>query len=72
LGRVLHEQGDLTVARLHFERALAIAQQTLGPNHPDVTALRKNLELVLSGNGSRQASPGVIDRLTRFLRRARS
>jgi tetratricopeptide (TPR) repeat protein len=71
LGRVLHEQGDTTVARLHFERALAVAQQNLGPNHPDVMTLERNLDLVLHGNGQAKASPRIIDRLTRFIRRAR-
>jgi len=42
-GAVLAELGDLTGARTHYERALAIGQATLGPDHPKVTIYRRNL-----------------------------
>lgn len=40
LGALLQTQGDLAGARPYYERALAITEQVLGPQHPDtVTSL---------------------------------
>jgi len=36
--------GDLTGARTHYEQALTIGEQTLGPTHPDVASYRNNLD----------------------------
>ena len=38
LANVLRDQGDLKQAKEYHERALAIRQQTLGPQHPDVAS----------------------------------
>ena len=38
LAIVLRGQGDLKQAKEYHERALAIRQQTLGPQHPDVAS----------------------------------
>jgi Tetratricopeptide repeat len=35
LGILLHAQGDLVEARTFHERALAIREKVLGPEHPD-------------------------------------
>ncbi len=44
LGGVLREQGDLAGARAHFERALAILERSLGPDHPKTQLVRENLD----------------------------
>ena len=36
-------QGDFTAARRLYERALAIREKALGPDHPDTTTVRQNL-----------------------------
>jgi hypothetical protein len=40
---VLQAQGDLAGARSLFERALAIREKALGPEHPDTIRARDNL-----------------------------
>jgi hypothetical protein len=35
------DQGNLAAARLLFERALAIRERVLGPDHPDTVATRR-------------------------------
>ena len=37
-------QGDLVGARPYYERALAILEKRLGPNHPTTKVARGNLE----------------------------
>jgi tetratricopeptide (TPR) repeat protein len=44
LGRVLKDLGDLQGAKKHFERALKIDETALGPDHPQTTIIRQNLE----------------------------
>jgi hypothetical protein len=42
---LLHRaQGDPAAARTLFERALAIRERVLGPDHPDTVATRRSLE----------------------------
>ena len=41
-------QGDLKQAQEYHERVLAIGEQTLGPQHPDVASSYNNLVTVLS------------------------
>jgi hypothetical protein len=36
-------QGDLAAARPLFERALAIFEKALGPDHPDTAIARRSL-----------------------------
>ncbi|HVR98913.1 MAG TPA: tetratricopeptide repeat protein, partial [Thermoanaerobaculia bacterium] len=36
-------QGDLAAARPYYERALAIFEARLGPDHPDTKTVRENL-----------------------------
>ena len=43
LGIALRDQGDLPGAREQLERALAISESALGPDHPTVRTLRRNL-----------------------------
>jgi hypothetical protein len=41
---VLQALGDLPGARDQFERALAISEAALGPDHPTVRTVRRNLD----------------------------
>ena len=50
LANVLGDQGDLKQAKEYHERALAIMQQTLGPQHPDVATRSIMSMLLLLGN----------------------
>ena len=47
LGRLLRQLGDPAGARAQFERALAIGEAALGPDHPQVAVWRNNLGGVL-------------------------
>ena len=42
-GRINHEMGRYPEARSLYEKALAIREKTLGPNHPDVAVSLNNL-----------------------------
>jgi Flp pilus assembly protein TadD len=54
LAGVLTAQGDLDGAHALFERALAIREARLGPNHPDTVRSRENLALVVAALENRQ------------------
>ena len=43
--------GDLPAARLLFERALAIGEKTVGPEHPDGATILDNLAYLLQATG---------------------
>jgi Tfp pilus assembly protein PilF len=43
LGALLLAQGDPAGARTYYERALAIAERVLGPDHPTTATVRANL-----------------------------
>ena len=49
---MLQDQGDLAAARPLYERALAIREKALGPEHPDTSRARRNLASVLSASGN--------------------
>ena len=51
LATVLKYQGELKQAKEYRERALAIRQQTLGPQHPDIATSCNNLATVLRDQG---------------------
>ena len=51
LATVLRDQGDLKQAKEYHEHALAIRQQTLGPQNPDVPISYNNLGNVLGDQG---------------------
>jgi hypothetical protein len=51
LGLVLRDQGDLTGARTHQERALEITEATLGPDHPTMAMYRHHLDDVVQQLG---------------------
>lgn len=61
-GRRAYDQGDLADARGHFEKALALGAQTLGPEHPDVATLHNNLGRVLHNLGDTTTARFHIER----------
>jgi Tetratricopeptide repeat len=48
LALVLRDQGDLDTARTLDERALAIFEARLGPDHPETARSRERLAAVVS------------------------
>ena len=51
LATVLRNQGELKKAKEYHERALAINEEALGPEDPDVTTSHNNLAAVLRNEG---------------------
>ena len=43
LGALLRAQGNYTGAQWYYERALAIWERVLGPDHPATRAMREDL-----------------------------
>ena len=54
LGLVLQDLGDLAGARAAFERALAIFERVLGPDHPSTRIARGNLKSLDGRRGGGQ------------------
>ncbi|MCP4360981.1 MAG: tetratricopeptide repeat protein [Chloroflexi bacterium] len=50
-GRYLQQYGDYAAARPFYERALAIDEKTLGPDHPHTATSLNNLGLLLDSMG---------------------
>jgi tetratricopeptide (TPR) repeat protein len=48
---LLRDQGDFVTARPLQERALAIYEKALGPEHPSASRARRNLALLLLATG---------------------
>jgi len=48
---MLLDQGDLAEARSLYERALAIREKALGPEHPHTATILSNLASVLQKQG---------------------
>ncbi|NJP06849.1 MAG: tetratricopeptide repeat protein [Chloroflexaceae bacterium] len=57
-----YEQGDYRTARPLLERALAISEQALGPNHPDTASALNNLALLLVDQGDYAAARPLYER----------
>jgi len=60
---LLQDQGDLAGARALHERALAIREKTLGPEHPDTAESLNNLALLLQAQGDLAAMNQQVIRL---------
>ncbi|MCB9109541.1 MAG: tetratricopeptide repeat protein, partial [Anaerolineales bacterium] len=54
LAALLEAQGDYEAARPYLERALAICEAVLGPDHPNTQTVRLNLEKVTVRGEGRQ------------------
>jgi hypothetical protein len=59
---LLQAQGDLTAARPLFERALAIQEKALGPEHPYACVCPNNLSSVLRDQGDLAAARPLYER----------
>jgi len=46
LGQALQRLGDRNGARMHYERALAIFEATLGVQHPSTAMGRRNISVL--------------------------
>jgi tetratricopeptide repeat protein len=59
LAVLLHDHGDLAAARPLIERALAISEKALGPDHPHTNRTRCHLArlLIASGHASEALGP---------------
>jgi nucleoside phosphorylase/tetratricopeptide (TPR) repeat protein len=62
LAALLRELGDPAAARPLAERALAIAEAALGPDHPDVATRLSNLAAVLRDLGDPAAARPLLER----------
>jgi tetratricopeptide (TPR) repeat protein len=62
LGSLLRAQGDLAGARPYFERALAITEQVLGPQHPDTATSLNNLGSLLRAQGDLAGARPYLER----------
>ena len=51
LANVFEDQGDLAGARPLYERALAICEKVLGPEHPITLKVRRNLATLTARGG---------------------
>lgn len=68
-GNNLRDVGQLDTSRQVLDRALAIAQAQLGPDHPDTLTARSNLAEWLGETGQpAQAASQYRDLLTDYLR----
>ena len=52
----MRDRGDLDGAQMYFERALAIDEKALGPDHPNVAITLNNLAGVLLTGGDHESA----------------
>jgi tetratricopeptide (TPR) repeat protein len=62
LGLYLREIGDYRDARPYFERALAIREQQLGPDHPYTAGSLNNLAMLLRDQGALAEARPLLER----------
>src|SRR5438094_320413 len=62
LASLLHNQGELAAARPLFERALAIDEKALGPDHPTTAPSLNNLAYLLQAQGDLAAARPLFER----------
>lgn len=58
----LESKGDLAAAELLFRQAVAIAEKSLGPNHPDTAGSLNNLASLLESKGDYAAAEPLYGR----------
>ncbi len=59
---LLHERGDLTVARPLLERALTTREKISGPEHPETARSLNNLAMLLQAQGELAAARPLFER----------
>ena len=62
LALLLQDQGDLAGARALYERALAIREKALGPEHPDTAKSLNNLAVLLQAQGDLAGARPLFER----------
>ncbi len=67
---MLRAQGDLAGARPLHERALAIFEKALGPEHPDTARSLNNLASLLHGEGDLAAAQPLCERALAIFEKA--
>lgn len=58
---MLSAQGDLAAAKQHYEQALDILEEHLGPDHPATNIVRKDLKAVTAKLGQINEPPKSIE-----------
>jgi len=66
---LLQAQGELAAARPLFERALAIRERVLGPDHPDTATSLNNLAWLLQVHGELAAARPLFERALEIRKR---
>jgi len=62
LAALLHGQRDLAGAQALYQRALAIRERVLGPEHPDTATTLNNLGGLLYLQGDRSGARSLLER----------
>jgi hypothetical protein len=62
LAAIHHARGDALAAERLYRRALAIKEQALGPEHPDVALTLHNLGVLRSARGDREGAVALSGR----------
>jgi tetratricopeptide (TPR) repeat protein len=62
VGSYFHGRGHYVEARSHLEHALAIRENTLGPEHPDTASSQNALALLLLAQGEISAARSLFER----------
>jgi len=62
LGNIHLQRGDLSAARLQWNRVLAIREKLLGPEHPDVAGTLNNLAIAAEQAGDYQGAKALSER----------
>jgi tetratricopeptide (TPR) repeat protein len=70
LGHILHLLGEYAGAQFHDERALALGEQVLGPEHRDVAAILNNLAALYDAQGRYSAAEPLHQRALAIVERA--
>ncbi len=61
-GRITHDLGRYAEARTFFEKALALREKSLGPEHPDVATSLNNLAVLFENQGQYPKAEPLLQR----------
>jgi tetratricopeptide (TPR) repeat protein len=62
LASLLQAQSELSSKRLELERALAVSERTVGPDHPDTATASESLGVLLQAQGDFAAARPLLER----------